>query len=391
MQQKDLNKLKFPIRLLISARDPAAALQMTAICAAAASDQRFLLTVVAQSPAAEILNEAGISVLHQPLILTGAIESNATYDLLRLADKLLERHQPDVILCGLSSPGEAGIDEALMSQRKVPGLLLQDFWGEQNNFFSTSPDLVLVLDAEAAHQTRNRHGSRTRITGSPRHSTYANFDIAGTRNQIRAAIGIQEQDCGTVLGLFGQPLHAFDGYRKTLETLVTSVRNLAQPVTILYRPHPRETIEGKVWTQRWLQQSGIPMKTFDTGTTEEALSACDTVCTVLSNCAYDAAYMNYFSLQPLVMPLLLLFNDELRAFYAKTIDINRLPYIEQGLAAAVWNAADMGSALETSTHRKSRIAVWTAAKKLLPDPSKAIDEVFDALLESAIVPPKPDR
>lgn len=364
------------IRLLVSARDPAAACQMAALSKAARADPRFALTLVAQPPALQILQASGLSVQQVPPLSTTDAHDAKGRKLLELADDILSTVHPDVVLCGLSSPSEGGIDEALMAQRKTTGIVFQDFWGELNGFFGGMPDLVLVIDHAAATQTRQRHGIQTCVTGSPRHGTYRYFDSYTTRQHVRSTLGMDDK---LVFGLLGQPLHAREGYRRTLEVWRHALLEFASPPTVLYRPHPRESTAQQSWTQDWLKASGLKAIFYADGSTEQALAACDVVCSVMSNCAYDAAYLNYFSTRPLVSPVLMLFDAELRSFYEGIVKIQDLPYLSEHLALPVWNAQDLASTLKGAATPPVQQQLWRAAQAALEDASTACDRILEAI------------
>lgn len=297
--------------------------------------------------------------------------------LLALAQEVLERYRPDVLLCGLSSPGEAGIDEALLACRTVPAALVQDFWGEENRLFGRGPDLALVLDATAQRMTLQRHGTSTCITGSARHAAYANFDAMDARHRWRQHHGLAEAP--SVWGWFGQPLQAREGYQRTLTAWASVVSGMQADGAVLYRPHPRESREQREWTQRRLAHAGLRAAIAEDCSTEEALATCDTACTVMSNCAYDAAYLNYFSDCPLLVPVLLLFDQELRDFYQQSIDIRSLPYVQQRLAATVWNLEDLPVALRRTRQPAFRHRTWQNACATLHDPTMAVSRTLDAV------------
>lgn len=364
------------IRLLVSARDPAAAFHMAALSKAAWADPRFALTLVAQPPALQILRASGLPVQPVPPLSTTDAHDAKGQKLLELADDILSAVHPDVVLCGLSSPSEGGIDEALMARRKAIGMVFQDFWGELNGFFGGMPDLVLVIDRFAAEQTRRRHGIQTCVTGSPRHGAYRHFDGHTMRQSVRSALGVDNQ---LVFGLLGQPLHAREGYRRTLEVWRHALLEFASPPTVLYRPHPRESTAQQTWTQDWLIASGLKAIYYADGSTEQALAACDVVCSVMSNCAYDAAYLNYFSTRPLISPVLMLFDAELRSFYESIVKIQDLPYLSKHLALPVWNAQDLAPTLQGAATPLVQQQLWRAAHSALEDASTACERILEAI------------
>lgn len=370
-----------PIRLLASARDPAAALHMVAVCRAIERDSRFTLHLVAQAPAAGMLRAAGLPVRELPSLRAQQPGDVAAVELLKLADGILDELKPDILLCGLSAPSEGGIDEALLARRQVPALLIQDFWGEQNHFFGAAPDLTVVLDAYAAQLTWHRHGTPTLVAGSPRHSEYSGFDIGAARTRVRAMFAADTAAAKRVfIGLFGQPLHRFPGYQRTLDAWAQAVHGLPGTVHVIYRPHPRDTARDLSMTQRWLADRRIDFVTLQDETTEDAIAACDAACTIFSNCAYDAAYMNYFSPTPLLTPVLMLFDPELRSVLAETGDYMRLPYIAGGLTLPVWREEDLAGALGRAAGEPCQAAVWAAARRELVNPLHAIEQIAERIV-----------
>jgi hypothetical protein len=369
------------VTLLVSARDPAAAFQLAAFCEAARDDPRFRLAVVAQQPALAILRARGIEVRALPFVYARDADGAEGHALLALADEVLAETRPDVLLCGLSSPGEGGIDEALLARRSAPAFVMQDFWGEQNGFFGRGPDAVFVLDEIAAALSRARHGTPALVTGSPRHGQYGHLDLAATRRAVRGRFGIDP--VAPVVGLFGQHLHDRPGYRRTLAAWVEAGLGMPGETRFLYRPHPRELPGERAETLSWLAEAGLAVATLDEATTEEALVACDAACTVFSNCAYDAAYLNYFSPAPLVTPMMLLFDAEMASLYASLAHHDELPYLSQGLVVAVRERAALGAALAEAIGGEGKGRTWRAARQSLPDPSLAASRMADALHAAA--------
>jgi hypothetical protein len=225
--------------------------------------------------------------------------------------------------------------------------------------------------------TLHRHGTPAHVTGSARHGQYSSFDSIGAKYAVRNSYSIARDSL--VWGWFGQPLQAFDGYRRTINCWTNEIAALQGNATILYRPHPRETVVEQIWTQQLLLRSGKRVVLVEGCSTEEALAACDTMSTILSNCAYDAAYLNFFSSAPVLVPLLLLFDAELRDFYYHTLNIRHLPYVEKHLAIPVWRENDLAEVLHSSTEPETRYALWCAARSVLSNPSQSVSRVLDAL------------
>jgi len=369
------------LSLLVSARDPAAALQLAAFCSAARDAPMLAVTVVAQPPAAGILRARGLAVREVALPCARARGGAEATALLDAADAILAESSPDVLLCGLSSPSEGGIDEALLARRRVPAFVVQDFWGEMNDFFGRGPDALFVLDEVAVELSRRRHGTAAIMTGSPRHGEYQEIDAIAARRSIHQRHGISAT--ARVIGLFGQHLHAKPGYRRTLEGWAGALRGLPGDTRIAYRPHPRELPQERAWMREWFRSIGVPVVVLEQCSTEEALAACHAACTVFSNCAYDAAYLNYFSAGPLVTPVMLLFDEEMVSFYSSIANFSELPYFSRNLVLSVREASALAPALLDATLGDAGSRVWRAARDALPDPVGAVERMIAVLVAAA--------
>jgi hypothetical protein len=365
-----------PLTLLVSARDPAAALHLGAICLQAQTDPRFYVRIVAQHPACAMMRGLGLEVTEVPAIRAHEKRDAAAMELIKWADRILALVRPDIMLCGLSSPSDGGIDEALLARSTVPTFMMQDFWGEQNLFFDTGADVLFSLDEDALALNVKRWGAHSVVTGSPRHACYGTLDSFAQRRQVRHELGVVNEH--QLVGFFGQPLQRFAGYRRTLEVFANACRKLATPADVAYRAHPRETRQEIEETQQWFAAAGLRVKVMKECTTEAALAACDVACTVFSNCAYDAAYLNRFSPGPLVVPILMLFDQELLNFYSEIIEISSLPYFSKQLALPVWGETEMLHSLEAALSDDTKAHIWANAGQL-PDPSMAIKTVLEAL------------
>lgn len=372
-----------PLTLLVSARDPAAALHLGAVCLRAQTDPRFRLRIVAQYPAFEILRGLGLDVTEVPSIRAHVQGDAAARELLDWADRIIAMVRPDLMLCGLSSPSDGGIDEALLARRNVPAFLLQDFWGEQNLFFDAGADVLFVLDEDARAINTRRWGAHSVVTGSPRHAGYGSLDSWAQRRQLRNELGVVSERA--LIGFFGQPLQRFSGYRRTLETFADSCGQLAYPVDFAYKPHPRETWREIEKTLEWFSATGMSVKTMGEYSTEASLAACDVACTVFSNCAYDAAYLNRFSPRPLLVPVLMLFDRELVDFYSEIAEFSSLPYFSKELALPVWNERELTPVLADALAGATIERVWANARRL-PDPSMAVERLLDTLAGACAQP-----
>jgi len=367
-----------PFRLLISARDPAAAYHLTEVARHAARDPRFELTLVAQEPALSIMRAGGLSPL--PIELEKAVkaESAEGIALLAAAERVLAEHRPDAVLCGLSTPFDGGIDEAIFARASMRRFLYQDFWGERNAFFGPGPDVCLVLDRMAAEMTWNRHRLPSVVVGSARHAAYADLAPAKRRLDVRRRLGIAADVA--VYALFGQALAALEGYRKTVEAWVEAVQSLPGPRVAAYRSHPRENDDDRRRTLGVIRNAGLDVLSLDGESVEDALLAGDVIGSAFSNCAYDAAYLNFFSEQPLIVPVCLFFEPGVVEYFQRIVRLKEWPYLKSGLVLPVYRREDLSKALAHAAGDDAKRRYWEAARGNLLSPDGASQRVLDAVL-----------
>jgi hypothetical protein len=337
---------------------------------------------VAQGPALAILRAAGLAV--RPVTLPRVREKTGgdAEALLAEARAVLDEIRPDVILCGLSTPFDGGLDEAILAQRQCPAYLMQDFWGEENRFFGAGPDGCFVLDDEAAALTRTRSGVPTLKVGSPRHAAYSAIDAWGMRRRQREILNVPED--GLVVGLFGQGLHANPGYRRTLEAWCGAVlKTSAIPV---YKPHPRESEDDVAYTIALLERHNLKARIpKPSASIEEVICACDVVCAAFSNCLYDAAFLNHYSDRPLVSPLALFFDPDIVSYFQSIVNLVNFPYLKFGLVEAVSKCENLTEALEVALQSDKKRFYWTNAKTNLRNPGKAVELILDELHVQSLV------
>lgn len=365
------------IRLLMTARDVAAALHLIQIARAARSDERFDVAIAAQQPAARHFLEAGFQVRLIPPLSTREVGSTQAQQLRAVARQLLREVQPDVVLVGLSTPFDAGIDEAVLAESSVPTVLFQDFWGEQNLLLGKGADLILAVDDEAVRLNHRRYGCDSLRVGSARHSAYSTLDLTGSRQRSRSLLGLDEQT--PLIGFFGQALHHLEGYRRTVTHFVQTVAAMAEPVHVLVRAHPRENLQQRQTTQSLFIDSGLNLVPELDGSVEDALIACDVSCSLFSSCTYDAAYLNRFSDSPVTVPVSMLFDPQIMSYCEQHVNFDTFPYHRIGAVFAVHHkeqlAQVLGDAFKPAVHQQ----VWRHAHEHLSDPATAPQLALNAV------------
>jgi hypothetical protein len=371
--------LSRPIRLLVTARDVAAALHLVQVVRVARDDARFDVSIAAQEPAARHFAAAGFELQRLPALSVKSAQDAGAAHLRETARSVLQQHDPDAVLVGLSTPFDAGLDEAVLAEATVPTSLLQDFWGEQNLILGRGADQILGIDAQAAERNAARYAVPTVIVGSPRHTAYAGLDITGIRARARAAIGVRPDQ--RVIGFFGQALHALAGYRRTVEHFIASAKSLGSDVRFTLRPHPRESREQRQQTEALFANGALPVTLDTSATVEEALVACDVVVSLFSICTFDASYLNRFSAEPVAVPMSLLFDEEIAAYCRQHGNYMDFSHHQLGLVRPVYRAHELAGALTDAAMPAAADDAWTRAHRHLPDPSRAPGNVLAAIVD----------
>lgn len=370
------------VRILFSARDAAAAYFAAPIARLASLMAGVTAVVVAQEPALNILRRENIDVEGLALPPVGSRTEPEAKALLREAQKLLDRFEPDAVIVGLSSRGQGGIDEALLLVARCPTFLLQDFWGEFNDFFGRRPGQFLVLDAIAKEMTEYRHKTAGHVIGSPRHSKYAGISLQDTRQQGRERIGIE----GGAIGWFGQALHHRKGYQETVHDWMSAVSELKERPAIIYKPHPRESKADREMTMDILSGSQQKVHFLEGWPIESALLACDCVCSIMSNCLYDAAYLNFFSGTPLVTPVSFVSSPHLVEELDEDIVFDQLPYSRFDLAMVIRSSDGLVDKLAFALSQEGREQAWRSARRSLSSPERAASKALQHVVEVASCP-----
>ena len=370
------------MHLLISACDAAAAYHLSPVIKQALADSRFDVHVVAQNPAAGILRKNGLRPGEIKLQRAKRPDSPAGEALLDAARRVVADVKPDALLCGLSTPLDGGLDEALLAVCGCTTYLLQDFWGEQNAFFGSAPDVLFVLDDLADRATRERCRGRSVVIGSPRHSGYSALSFERIREDVRGALGVSSET--KLIGLFGQALHFIPGYKRTAEVWCLALGDMKCTPRALYRPHPRESREDVARIQELFKTLGVSVKIVSsTLTVEQTIVACDVVCATFSNCLYDAAFVNRFASTPLVTPMTLMFDPDLVTYFNEKVNVKHLPYLQEELTYPVASSQELPAALDKATQYETKERFWRSAREKLPDCGLAIFNLLDVVAKES--------
>jgi hypothetical protein len=366
-------------RILFSARDTAAAFFMAPLIEAAHQHPRFEPSIVAQGLAVDILRKN----LSSDISLTTLSDQLGLDDLNAVTASLLKSRQPDIVVTGLSSPKQAGIDEVLVKQAMIAKTCsistVQDFWGECNFLDGVKPQRLFVQDAFAKTRTEARHKVPCIVVGSTRHDRYAQIDPAQLRLRYRETI---KADSSKVLTFLGQSLHQVPGYHEHLHALGQCMEGLCKDVVSYYRPHPRESESDIKTTLQFLNQGNARVDLAHEADLESVLCGSDISISMFSNCLYDAAYLNRVSKEPITNPVSVILSSHLQTTLKESfaLDINDLPYASTGIASVVRPDETFNISELMDVARQKR--AWENAQTTLKRPGDASHTILEHLLKS---------
>lgn len=369
------------INLLITLRDVGATVNLIEIIREAKKHQEIGLHILAQEPSIAYLEQAGIHeyelVNFKPLTDRRSPDSA---QLLSFAKQKIDKIQPDAILTGLSSPRDAGIDEAIIAvaPETIKTFVMQDFWGEINTFFDKFANTYFCLDNEAVRLTKKNHGVHALNVGSPRHIGYQALSTIETRFVLREQLNIDKNQ--TVIGIFGQSLHFLPGYYETIRDLLHALERHAPDTMVLFRKHPRETSEEAQEIIRMIESSGMHYRLANQLSVEQSLLVCNTVCSIFSNCIYDACYLNYFSELPLLTPVILAYHPDIIK-YARQFDVYEAsPYKNQNLAFVCESNKQLANHINHLLSEDSAKLYSATSKEVLKSPALSAKLIIEEIM-----------
>lgn len=366
-----------PIRLLLSARDPAAARALGELARAATVDGRFSVRLVASEPAATLLRDRGLEVDVCPVGGANRRADAQRIGLFHFVDEVLAVASPDAIVVGLSGP-DAGIDEALLLHgRGIPTYAIQDFWGDVNHTFDAYAETYFVLDEFAAAVTEQRSGARAVVTGSIKHDGYSELNPDALRADFRSATGLSDQD--QAIGYFGQPLTSVEALQRTVASLATEVAALEREVTLFCRPHPKESREEfRAYTDAVLAR-GVPCVDAADLPLEGLLCGCDVIASCFSTCGYDQLMLSRHAEKPLGTVLFLLQEEEIVRSFRSYTGLGGIPIAEQGLTLVARSRAQLRAQLRRALDAEVKSALWRRVQQRVPRLGGAARAALDCI------------
>jgi hypothetical protein len=365
-------------KILITTRDVGAAINIIEIIKCASLQSDWDIQIYIQQPASRYFTSNNIQYNLVPNYIARIKTDESANFLLDYAQNLINKIRPDIILCGLSTPGDAGIDEALIKVAKnlIPTVVMQDFWGEVNDFFGVCADYYFCLDNEAKLLTEKRYKTEGIVIGSPRHSWYNALDLLLLRSQLRKEANIPSTEM--VIGLFGQSLDRMVGYQETIDEFLQTIYEVQPNSTIIYRQHPRENEEQAQKTIKLLEKSRLKFLKHNHSKVEYSLILCDVVSSILSNCLYDASYLNFFADVPFITPVALCYKPDIVAHLKSYNMIESSPYKVKNIALMFDSNKPDRQMINYLLSAELKNEMWQASK-LLENPEHAAERAVKNL------------
>jgi hypothetical protein len=187
---------------------------------------------------------------------------------------------------------------------------------------------------------------------------------------------------GHVVSILGQSLHEFAGYARNMQTLALHLSRIEQVTHVLFKPHPRETKDEARRSLNALREHLPQARLFNSFSVEGILCASDVAISVISNCLYDACYLNRCASRPLVVPLSFIADRSLLEDLEANVGISHLPYEASGTVRAIFGEENVGGKLRTALTSEAGLARWKNSHDYLPAPGKAARRVLDRIMRS---------
>lgn len=364
------------MKILVSARDTGAARHFAEIVPHLRSAPEISVQLVADQPAWAVLDSASLAPLRfrEPAI-EGPEFANAEA-LRSAARELLASARPDALLVGLSGPN-VGLDEALLAEAgAIPTYALQDYPGWIVTGFGVPARTYFVLDEIAASLTTRRlNNARIVVTGSAKHATYRNLDVAALRQTAR----MHFDTTLPVIGFYGQPAWFLPGYARCIDTLAGAITLAAPACQVVYRPHPKEAAAEQDQVRRIFAAHGIELRQDPNETAEASLSAADLVITCFSSCGADHIHLQRQASLPIGTVLYLATEADIRQHHTIDTGVEYPPFATAGFALLSTSAATMADEIRRGIDPATARRLWPQIKSRLPSPVAAADVILSTI------------
>jgi len=319
-----------PIKILVSARDPASANDLVPILLSMLKDKRFFVKILAQNPAHDFF------MRKIPNLNIGQlVQYKANYQMDEIDRNIIaffDEFDPDCLLTGISGPNNFGIDEILLNiggkRRKVKTFSVQSYWGDVNKSLGFIANTIFVIDDFANKITLSRASdSNTIITGPLQSEIYNKVDVNKERTLFKDKYDGHDV---SMVGLFGQPLFEHGWYRDTMKSFIETLNRVDQPVKVVYKPHPKESLLSIKWMTDQLSRSNLDFIVPEDQEVLSVIAGTDVAVSLFSTIGYDLQNLLKKSEYAFSIPLYLFFNEECRRWFKRYCHLSKIPMSENG-------------------------------------------------------------
>jgi len=331
-------------KLLITVRDPASANDINELLKNLLKDKRFIVKVLAQSPALKILKKEFIQNKLENMQILEFKENEHTRSSI---EEIFDNFQPDILLTGISGPDSYGVDELALNissnYKNIKTFSIQSYWGDLNKSCGVLADTIFVLDNFAKEITLQRDSSlNVVVTGCLRSDFYTNIDIDKERDLFKSNFPSNKNK--VVIGLFGQPLFDYYWYQETIEIFVKCLKSINYDIYLFYKPHPKETEVSIEWVSKIISKNikGSVSKEIDT---YSLLAGSDLAVSLFSTVGFDLQNILFRSRSAFSIPMYLFFHKDCREWYKKYCRLSKIPLSGNNMSILVDKKSKLKSLL----------------------------------------------
>ena len=374
-------------KILITAKDPASANDVSVVIDSLLLNKKYTFKILAQKPAYDILKNRFLS---EKKILSELIEFEKNIYGNILLTKIFDDFSPDFLLTGISGPEyDFGIDEIALKKaheyrtefHKIKTFSIQSWWGNLNQNLGVLAQTIFVIDNFAKKITLDRNENiNAVVTGPIQFMKYKSINIVNQRQKFRKQhIKTDEK----IIGFFSQPLFEFNWYKKTLISFFKSLDELNFPFKILYKPHPKETIESKNWTIKQIKYIQSDFILVDEGDALNILPSTDLVVSLFSTVGFDL--QNLIAQSPVTFsaPIYLFYEKDCRKWFEADTTLKEIPMTYDSMALVVLEESEILEKLILGMDNKFQIKCQQKLKNIFSieqaTPSCTILRTFDEL------------
>lgn len=331
-------------RLLITARDPSTAGELSSILPSLVAEDCFDIQILAQSPAYDILTDTNLF----SSLMVGIGSDNA--EARHMVDDVFTSFKPQIVLSGVSC-ATYGVDEIALlvakSENNIPSFVIQSYWGDINTSLGVISDYAFVLDEFAAKKTNELYPSiQTIVSGSLKQNMYHSYDVGLLKEAIRRGLSVPQGS--KVLSFFGQNLFSHRYYHEIINDFCDAVDGMEQ-MHLVYKPHPKEIEACVAWTDEKFSKAclsaGHAYSFFPGHDAISLISASDAVVSLFSTVGFDTQNLLHASQELNAVPVYLFFHPCLRESWVAETNLESIPFSNGDMAIVVEDRASLRESL----------------------------------------------